>query len=63
MLPDGFQKAIDGRATFEGAVTEDAYLAEWHWTEWQFRQGTAEEVAAQVVAELTGSTTTTEHDK
>jgi len=54
MLPERFQQAIDARATLEGAVGDDAYLAAWHWGEWHTRPGDAGTVLNQVVAELEG---------
>jgi hypothetical protein len=51
-LPDQFQQEIDRVAMQVGAVEADAYLAEWTWSDEQEREGSAEEVAAQVVDEL-----------
>jgi hypothetical protein len=51
-LPDRFQQEIDRVAMQDGAVEGDAYLAEWTWCDEQEREGSAEEVAAQVVDEL-----------
>src|SRR6059036_497302 len=51
-LPERFQRAIDARATIEGATSEEAYLAGWRWGEWRSRDGAAQRVLDQVVAEL-----------
>ena len=51
-LPERFQQAIDARATLDGAADEESYLAGWHWGEWRKRDGDAESVLNQVVAEL-----------
>ena len=51
-LPERFQQAIDARATIEGATSEDSYFAGWRWGEWRAREGTAQRVLDQVVAEI-----------
>jgi hypothetical protein len=51
-LPDRFQERIDLMAARRGLQEADAYLAEWKWSEEEDREGSAEEVAAAVSAEL-----------
>ena len=51
-LPDRFQERIDLMAARRGLQDADAYLAEWKWSEEEDREGSAEEVAAAVSAEL-----------
>lgn len=51
-LPERFQKAIDAYAMVTGETGDDAYMAGWQKTDWQEREGSPEEVAAAVLAEL-----------
>jgi hypothetical protein len=51
-LPECFQQEIDRVAMKEGLTGTDAYLEQWHWTVKQQREGTAEQVANAVIAEL-----------
>jgi hypothetical protein len=51
-LPEHFQQAIDARAMLEGATDEESYLAAWRWSEWHSREGDAQTVLDQIVAEL-----------
>ena len=51
-MPDRFQERIDLLAARRGLQDADAYLAGWKWTEEEEREGTADEVAASVRAEL-----------
>jgi hypothetical protein len=51
-LPDRFQERIDRMAARRGLQDSDAYLAEWKWSEEEEREGSAEEVAEAVRAEL-----------
>jgi uncharacterized protein YfaP (DUF2135 family) len=53
MLPDYFQAAIDAYAMQDGSTEMDAYLDGWRWAEAQERPGSAQEVLASVVDELT----------
>ena len=49
---DRFQIAIDDAAMRAGLAGTDAYLSEWRKSEWQEREGTPQEVADAVAAEL-----------
>jgi len=51
-LSERFQLAIDEAAMRAGRIGADAYLEQWRRGEWQERQGSADEVAAAVAAEL-----------
>jgi Virulence factor len=51
-MPDSFQERIDLMAARRGLQESDAYLAQWKWGEEEDREGSAEEVAAAVRAEL-----------
>lgn len=51
-LPDRFQQEIDRVAMREGLHGSDAYLDQWHWSDKMERPGSAEEVAAALLAEL-----------
>ena len=51
-MPDRFQERIDLMAARRGLQESDAYLAEWKWSEEEEREGSAEEVAEAVRAEL-----------
>ena len=51
-LPDRFQERIDLMAARRGLQEADAYLAEWKWSDEAQREGSADEVAAAVRAEL-----------
>ena len=51
-LPQRFQNAIDEAAMLLGLIGTDEYLQAWRRSEWQEREGTPEEVAAIVAAEL-----------
>lgn len=55
MLPDRFQAAIDAYAMKDGSTDMDAYLDGWQWGPVQERNGSPEEVAAAVIAELDAS--------
>ena len=52
MLDDRFMALIDAQAMKEGLRDTDSFLAQWHWSEEEEREGTAEEVAAALKAEL-----------
>lgn len=54
-LAPRFQVAIDQVAMASGLVGTDEYLDGFHWSEIQERDGSAEEVAATVAAELEAS--------
>jgi hypothetical protein len=51
-MPDRFQEQIDRMAARRGLQDADSYLAQWKWSEEEEREGSAEEVAAAVQAEL-----------
>ena len=51
-MPDSFQERIDLMAARRGLQESDAYLAQWKWSEEEDREGSAEEVAQAVRAEL-----------
>ena len=51
-LSDRFQEQIDLLAAARGLQGSDEYLAEWHWGDDQERDGSAEDVAQAVKAEL-----------
>ncbi len=55
MLPDYFQAAIDAYAMKDGSTDMDAYLDGWKWGPTEEREGTPEEVIAQLVDELTAA--------
>jgi len=52
-LPDRFQHAVDFVATRTSRTDTTGYLGEWKWETWAERDGSAQEVAEQVVDELT----------
>jgi hypothetical protein len=51
-LPQRFQEAIDDAAMRRGMTGSDAYLEQWRHDEWQETDGSADEVAGRVAAEL-----------
>jgi len=51
-LPAKFMERIDKLAAARGLSAADDYLAQWQWSEDQQREGSAQEVAEAVVAEL-----------
>ena len=51
-MPDRFQERIDLMAARRGLQESDAYLAQWQWSEEEEREGSAEEVAEALRAEL-----------
>ena len=54
-LPPSFQQEIDRVAMAEGLIDSDAYLELWEWSDPAEREGSAEEVAESIVAELAQS--------
>jgi hypothetical protein len=52
MLDDKFMKQVDILAAQRGLQSADDYLAQWKWTEEEEREGSAQEVAEAVKAEL-----------
>jgi hypothetical protein len=51
-LPDRFQEAVDSAAMRARLTGSDAYIDGYQWGETQEREGTAEQVAQAVAAEL-----------
>jgi hypothetical protein len=51
-LPDKFQERIDQLAAARGLSSSDDYLAQWQWSDEQDRDGSAQEVADALSAEL-----------
>ena len=51
-MPPRFMERIDQMAAVRGLQGTDDYLAQWNWSEEQDRDGSAEEVAEAVKAEL-----------
>jgi len=51
-LPDRFQQRIDELAAERGLAGSDDYLAQWQWSDERDRDGTAQEVADALAAEL-----------
>ena len=47
-----FERAIDRAAMYAGKIDSDDYLAEWHSSEWQQREGEPEAVADTLVFEI-----------
>jgi hypothetical protein len=52
MLPQRFQEAIDNAAMSAGLIGSDEYSDAFRWSEPQEREGSAQEVASAVAAEL-----------
>ena len=52
MLDDKFMKLVDILAARRGLQDADAYLSQWKWTEEEERDGSAQQVAEAVKAEL-----------
>ena len=51
-LPPRFMERIDQLASQRGLQQSDDYLAQWHWSEEEEREGSAQEVAEMLCAEL-----------
>ena len=51
-LDSRFMERIDQLAAQRGLQSTDDYLAQWHWSEEQEREGAAEDVARAVKQEL-----------
>ncbi len=51
-LPQKFMVRIDALAAQRGLSGADDYLAQWRWSDEEERDGTAQEVADAVLAEL-----------
>jgi Virulence factor len=52
MLDNKFMNQVDLLAAKRGLQSADDYLAQWKWTEEEEREGSAQEVAEAVKAEL-----------
>jgi hypothetical protein len=51
-LPQKFLERIDEVAVARGLSGSDEYLEQWNWSDEEDRDGTAEEVALALIAEL-----------
>jgi cvfA/B/C family virulence factor len=51
-MPQRFMERVDRLAMQRGLQGTDDFLAQWHWSDEEERDGTAQDVAAAVVAEL-----------
>lgn len=51
-LPERFQEAVDEAAMAAKKTSDDPYMEGFQWGEEQDREGTAQDVAAQIVDEL-----------
>ena len=51
-MPQRFMERVDRLAMQRGLQGTDDFLAQWRWSDEEERDGTAQEVAAAVVAEL-----------
>jgi hypothetical protein len=51
-LPQKFMARIDALALARGLTATDDYLAQWHWSDDEVRDGSAREVAEAVRREL-----------
>jgi hypothetical protein len=51
-LPQKFMVRIDALAAQRGLSSADDYLAQWRWSDEEEREGTAQDVADAVLAEL-----------
>jgi hypothetical protein len=51
-LPPRFAERIDASAQAQKLTSADSYLAQWKWSDEQEREGSAQEVAEAVKAEL-----------
>ena len=52
MLDDRFMRLVDAQAMKDGLADSDAFLAAWRWSEEEEREGSAEEVAQALKAEI-----------
>lgn len=52
MLDEQFMRLVDAQAMKDGVTETDAFLAAWHWSEETEREGSAQEVAAVLKAEI-----------
>ena len=51
-LPQKFMARIDAMAAERGLTAADDYLAQWHWSDEEERDGSAQDVADAVCREL-----------
>jgi len=56
-MPAKFMVLIDAMAAERGLSGADDYLAQWHWSDEEERDGSAQEVADAVVRELEAGAT------
>jgi hypothetical protein len=54
-LDPRFMERIDRLAVERGLQSTDDYLAQWHWSEDQEREGSAQDVAEAIKREIEGS--------
>jgi hypothetical protein len=52
MLDDRFMKLIDAQAMKDGSTGADSFLDAWHWSDEEEREGSAQEVAEALKAEI-----------
>jgi len=52
ILDDRFMKLVDAQAMKQGLAGTDAYLSAWQWSDEQEREGSAQEVADALKAEI-----------
>lgn len=52
MLDDRFMRLVDAQAMKDGLADTDAFLAGWHWSDEEEREGSASEVAQALKAEI-----------
>ena len=51
-LSERFERAIDRAAMYAGTIGSDDYLAEWHKSDWQEREGEPEAILEALVTEI-----------
>ncbi len=52
VLDDRFMALVDAQAMKDGSTDSDAFLAAWHWGDEEEREGSAQDVAAALKAEI-----------
>jgi len=62
-MPPKFMERIDHLATQRGLQGSDGYLAQWRWSDEEARDGSAQEVAEAVMAELESMLPDQSHDR
>ena len=56
-MPARFMEHVDRMAMQRGLQGADDFLAQWHWSDEEEREGSAQEVAEAVLAELSAAAT------